>query len=77
MEFKERQHLQEWIAKYPSCLGEDLLVIQFEREDWPRMIEFMTDATVRMEMAFHDPLQKLNADVRSRTFELEDGGDGL
>lgn len=23
--FKERQNLQEWIAKYPSCLGEDLL----------------------------------------------------
>lgn len=49
----------------------------FEREDWPRMIEFMTDAMVRMEKAFHDPLQKLNADVRSRTFELEDDGDGL
>lgn len=28
--FKERQHLQEWIAKNPSCLGEDLLVIQKE-----------------------------------------------
>jgi hypothetical protein len=28
--FKERQHLQEWIAKSPSCLGEDLLIIQKE-----------------------------------------------
>src|SRR5882724_8823009 len=28
--FKERQHLQEWIAKTPSCLGEELLVIQKE-----------------------------------------------
>jgi RecB family endonuclease NucS len=28
--FKEREHLQEWIAKNPSCLGEDLLVIQKE-----------------------------------------------
>lgn len=28
--FKERQNLQEWIAKYPSCLGEDLLIIQKE-----------------------------------------------
>jgi hypothetical protein len=28
--FRERQHLQEWIAKYPSCLGEDLLIIQKE-----------------------------------------------
>ena len=28
--FKEREHLQEWIAKQPSCLGEELLVIQKE-----------------------------------------------
>ena len=28
--FKERQHLQEWIAKEPTCLGEELLIIQKE-----------------------------------------------
>jgi Domain of unknown function (DUF4268) len=28
--FKERTNLQEWIAKEPSCLGEELLVIQKE-----------------------------------------------
>lgn len=29
--FKEREHLQEWIAKYPSCLGdEEFLIIQKE-----------------------------------------------
>ncbi len=28
--FKERPNLQEWIAKEPSCLGEELLVIQKE-----------------------------------------------
>jgi hypothetical protein len=28
--FKEREHLQEWIANNPSCLNEDLLVIQKE-----------------------------------------------
>lgn len=28
--FKERTNLQEWIAKEPACLGEDLLVIQKE-----------------------------------------------
>jgi hypothetical protein len=28
--FKERSNLQEWIAKVPSCLGEELLVIQKE-----------------------------------------------
>jgi hypothetical protein len=28
--FKERENLQEWIVKQPSCLGEELLVIQKE-----------------------------------------------
>jgi hypothetical protein len=28
--FKERQHLQEWIAKDPAVLGEELLIIQKE-----------------------------------------------
>ena len=28
--FKERAHLQEWIAKEPSCLGEEFLIIQKE-----------------------------------------------
>lgn len=28
--FRERSHLQEWIAKNPACLGEDLLIIQKE-----------------------------------------------
>jgi len=30
LELRERDHLQEWVAKHPSCLGEDLLVIQKE-----------------------------------------------
>ena len=28
--FRERSNLQEWIAKEPSCLGEELLVVQKE-----------------------------------------------
>jgi hypothetical protein len=28
--FRERTHLQEWIAKEPSCLGQELLIIQKE-----------------------------------------------
>jgi|SRR3989344_68675 len=28
--FREREHLQEWVAKLPSCLGEELLIIQKE-----------------------------------------------
>jgi hypothetical protein len=30
LKFKEREHLQEWIANYPNSLGEDLLIIQKE-----------------------------------------------
>ena len=30
LKFKEREHLQEWIAKKPDSLGEDLLIIQKE-----------------------------------------------
>ncbi|MEX2534475.1 MAG: DUF4268 domain-containing protein [Trueperaceae bacterium] len=30
LEFGERRHLQEWIAQNPTCLGEELLVIQKE-----------------------------------------------
>lgn len=28
--FKEREHLQEWICNNPSCLNEELLIIQKE-----------------------------------------------
>ncbi len=30
LKFKEREHLQEWIANNPSSLGEELLIIQKE-----------------------------------------------
>jgi len=30
LNFSEREHLQEWIAKNPSSLGEELLIIQKE-----------------------------------------------
>jgi hypothetical protein len=32
--FKEVDNLQEWIAKEPSCLGEQLLVVQKEFADF-------------------------------------------
>lgn len=28
--FREREHLQEWLAQYPAALGEELLIIQKE-----------------------------------------------
>jgi hypothetical protein len=34
LNFKERPHLQEWIAKNPKMLGEDLLIIQKEFSDF-------------------------------------------
>ncbi len=30
LQYREREHLQEWIAKCPSALGEELLIIQKE-----------------------------------------------
>ena len=45
----------------------------FKREDWPRMIDFMTNAMVRMEKTFGETIQKLNVDIRSQTFEPEQG----
>jgi hypothetical protein len=30
LDFREREHLQEWIANLPECLGEELLIIQKE-----------------------------------------------
>ncbi len=47
-----------------------------DREDWPRMIEFMTDAMVRIEKTFREPLQKLKEDVKYQTFDIKDDGDG-
>jgi hypothetical protein len=32
--FREREHLQEWIAKNPNILGEELLIIQKEFDGW-------------------------------------------
>jgi RecB family endonuclease NucS len=37
--FKERRHLQEWIAKNPHSLGEPLLIIQKEFSGFDETIE--------------------------------------
>lgn len=34
LNLKEREHLQEWIAKEPNALGEELLIIQKEFDDF-------------------------------------------
>ena len=38
----------------------------FDREQWPAMINFMTDAMVRMENAFREPLAAINRKLRNR-----------
>ncbi len=37
--FRERHNLQEWIAKMPSCLGEELLIIQKEFAGFSRIAQ--------------------------------------
>ena len=39
LNLKERQDLQEWIAKEPASLGEKLLIIQKEYADWDKTKE--------------------------------------
>ena len=34
LEFREREHLQEWIAHAPQSLSEDLLIIRKEFDAW-------------------------------------------
>lgn len=34
LKFREREHLQVWIEKYPEILGEELLIIQKEFDGW-------------------------------------------
>ena len=38
----------------------------FDRDQWPAMIDFMTDAMVRMENAFREPLAAINRKLRTR-----------
>jgi len=37
------------------------------RETWPDIIKHLTDAMVRMETAFREPIQKINAEMSARS----------
>lgn len=52
LKLREREHLQEWIAKEPSCLGEDLLIIQKEFRDF-------SDTNERLDLLALDKLGNL------------------
>jgi hypothetical protein len=38
----------------------------FDRDQWPVMIDFMTDAMMRMESALREPLAAINRKLRTR-----------
>ena len=36
----------------------------YEKDDWDKMIDFMMESMLKMEVAFKDPLQKINRDMK-------------
>jgi hypothetical protein len=38
----------------------------FDRDQWPAMIDFMTDAMVKMESVFREPLAAINRKLRTK-----------
>lgn len=40
----------------------------FEREEWPPLIEFMTNGMYRMEVAFREPLVEINQKLQAQRF---------
>ena len=38
----------------------------FEQEQWPNMIDYMTDAMVKLKGTFVEPLKKLNQQLKSK-----------
>lgn len=38
--FHERQHLQEWVVAHPEILGEDVMVVSSEFDEWESRGEF-------------------------------------
>ena len=72
--------MQEWITKYPSALGEELLIIQkefdsFDRENWPEMIQWMTEYVPKLEKAFGLWISKISTRLRNTPFAVEDEGE--
>lgn len=61
--FKEREDLQEWIANNPSCLGEDLLIIQKEFDGF-------NDTNERLDLLALDK----NGDIVVIENKLDDSG---
>ncbi|HAV12866.1 MAG TPA: hypothetical protein DCX06_05140 [Opitutae bacterium] len=63
--FTERGHLQEWMAKMPESLGEELLIIQKEFDGFdetqllPHLLEANMDDTVEATRVIREKLQKV------------------
>jgi uncharacterized protein DUF4268 len=39
----------------------------FDKEQWPEMIQFMTDALIQMEKAFKGPLAQINTELKNKS----------
>jgi hypothetical protein len=77
--FKEREHLQEWIAKCPESLGEELLIIQkefdgYDPENWPEMLAWLAEHIQRMEKVFSSRLPALQKKLK-QGIKTPDHGD--
>ncbi|SMX51032.1 hypothetical protein [Actibacterium lipolyticum] len=66
--FKERKHLQERIAKYPSCLDEDLLIIQKKLAGFS---DTNDEGTFLRLHEFHAPRSGVESKVRRKVIALE------
>lgn len=44
----------------------------FEKEEWPRMVAFMTDAMVDLEKAFREPLRQIGTELKAWSASVDD-----
>ena len=58
LKFKEREHLQEWLADNPESLGEELLIIQKEFDGF-------NDTKERLDLLALDKQGRLNKGIGS------------
>ncbi|MDF2857475.1 MAG: hypothetical protein K0Q87_3326 [Neobacillus sp.] len=62
----------EW-RRLDGNKGSDILfrktgVSVFNKEDWPKMINFMVDSMIRFEKAFQSPLKKIGQQLKAKDF---------
>ena len=64
-EFGDVLHWERMDEKVSSRIKSQLEGVSlYDKEDWPRMIEYMTDVAERMEKAFRKPVRQLNHKIK-------------